>query len=126
MRGLQIINLTLDEYEAFRLADYLNLDQESAAHRMEISRPTFTRLIESARNKIADFLVNGRSLQIEGGSIHFQMNLIKCRSCGAEFTLDMSDEMFIKCPVCGSTDLLNLASNFGHGRCCYRNRRGHR
>ena len=50
-KGLKEIILTLDEYEAIRLADFMGMLQEEAAAEMEISRPTFTRLIENARKK---------------------------------------------------------------------------
>ena len=48
-RFLKQIDLTIDEYEALRLADYLQLEHLEASERMNISRPTFTRLIEKAK-----------------------------------------------------------------------------
>ncbi len=59
--------LTVDEFEAMRLKDYEGLDQEKAAAKMKISQPTFHRLILSARKKVADALVNGKAIKIEGG-----------------------------------------------------------
>jgi len=59
--------MTLDEFEAIRLADYEGLKQEEAAKRLKISRPTFSRIIASARNKIGDALVNIKAIKIEGG-----------------------------------------------------------
>ena len=56
------IALTLDEFEAFRLADQLGYTHAMAADEMEISRSTFSRLIEKARKKIADFIILGRAL----------------------------------------------------------------
>ncbi len=64
---LQHVNLTFDELEAIRLADFEGLYQEQAAQKMNISRQTFGRIIESAHKKIADALVNGKALSIEGG-----------------------------------------------------------
>ena len=61
--------LNLDEYEAIRLADLEGLYQEQAASRMNISRQTFGRIVEAARRKVADVLVNGKILRIEGGSV---------------------------------------------------------
>ena len=52
-------SLSLDEYEALRLADYESLSHNEAADEMEISRSTFTRLIEHARKKIASFIIKG-------------------------------------------------------------------
>jgi predicted DNA-binding protein (UPF0251 family) len=62
--------MTLDEFEAIRLADLDGLYQEQAAAEMGISRSTFSRLIDSAHRKLADALVHGKALRIEGGPIH--------------------------------------------------------
>lgn len=59
--------LTLDEFEAIRLADLEGLKQIEAAKRLKISRPTFSRIVSAARNKIADGLVNIKAIRIEGG-----------------------------------------------------------
>jgi len=59
--------MTLDEFEAIRLADYEGLKQVEAAKRLKISRPTFSRIIASAHNKIGDALVNIKAIKIEGG-----------------------------------------------------------
>ena len=64
---LRSVNLTLDEFEAVRLADLEGLRQVDAAKRMRISRPTFSRIIASAHRKIADGLVNIKTIRIEGG-----------------------------------------------------------
>jgi len=66
---LQCVNLTIDELEAIRLADLEGLYQEDAAKRMNVSRQTFGRMLESAHQKIADALVNGKALLIKGGPI---------------------------------------------------------
>jgi predicted DNA-binding protein (UPF0251 family) len=66
---LQHIALTVDELEAIRLADLQGLYQEQAAEKMNVSRQTFGRIIESAHKKIADALVNGKALSIEGGIV---------------------------------------------------------
>lgn len=67
--SLEEVVLALDEYEAIRLADFEGLYQEQAADRMNISRQTFGRIIETAHKKIADVLINGKALKIEGGEI---------------------------------------------------------
>ncbi len=64
---LELVNLTVDEFEAVRLADYEGLYQEQAAERMGVSRPTFGNILAAARKKIADALVNSRAIRIEGG-----------------------------------------------------------
>jgi len=116
-RIIQTVTLSIDEYEALRLSDFTGMSQEEAADEMEISRPTFTRLIEAARKKIGEMIVNGKMLVIEGGNIHFRENLIKCRNCGHMFNIRIEDDIR-KCPSCGSNELINLAGGFGHGRCC--------
>ena len=116
-RGLEQILLSLDEYEAIRLSDFYGMSQEEAAMEMEISRPTFTRLIEKARKKMADFLINGKLLSLEGGNIHFKNNIILCENCGSRFNTMILDS-FDKCPHCNSDKLINLAGGFGHGKCC--------
>ncbi len=57
--------LTKDEIEAIRLADFEGLYQEDAANQMEISRPTFSRILNSARKKIANALILGKGLEIQ-------------------------------------------------------------
>ena len=116
-RYLDEIILTLDEYEALRLADYEGYSHEEAAEEMGISRPTFTRLIEKARRKLTEFIIKGKVLRIDGGNIHFTENIIRCNNCGQMFIIDI-DKQLEKCPVCGSTDLVNLAGGYGHGQCC--------
>lgn len=62
-------NLTYDEYEVIRLLDYMKMTQEDCAVRMDVSRPTVTRIYTEARRKLADMLVNGRNLTIGGGDV---------------------------------------------------------
>jgi len=71
MVSVEEIILTVDELESIRLKDLEDLDQVKAAKKMGISQPTFQRLYESARKKIADSLINGKALRVEGG--HYRM-----------------------------------------------------
>lgn len=119
-RYLNEVKLTLDEYEALRLADYDGMSQEEAASEMDISRPTFTRLIEKSRKKIVDFIVNGKKLKIDGGNIHFRNNVFKCFDCEQMFVFDIKKTVS-ECPSCNSDNIVNLAGGFGHGRCCVEN-----
>ena len=59
--------LTLDEFEALRLTDLEGLEHTEAAVKLGISRPTFSRIVSSARVKVADGLVNIKAIRIEGG-----------------------------------------------------------
>jgi predicted DNA-binding protein (UPF0251 family) len=72
LRVLEEVVVTLDEVEALRLADLEGLYQEEAAERMKISRPTFSRLIESAHKKVAEALVEGKALRLEGGPVQMK------------------------------------------------------
>jgi uncharacterized protein len=69
MHMLEEVILALDELEALRLADFDGLYQEQAAEQMKISRPTFSRVIELARRKVADVLIHGKALRLEGGTV---------------------------------------------------------
>jgi predicted DNA-binding protein (UPF0251 family) len=117
-RELEEIFLTLDEFEAVRLADYKGFSHAEAADEMEISRSTFTRLIEKSRKKIASMIIEGKLLSIDGGSIHFRKNILQCQDCGHMFKINISAAI-TKCPACESGNLINLAGGFGHGLCCH-------
>ena len=66
---LKEINLTIDEFEAIRLADLGELYQEDAAKKMNISRQTFGNIVNSAHKKIADVLLHAKALKIDGGVV---------------------------------------------------------
>lgn len=89
------IILTLDEYEAVRLADYEGLYQENAAEIMNVSRQTFGRIIDSAHKKIAEFLIKGTMLKIEGGNVEFLNTSEKCPNC--QFGIEKNKK---DCPKC--------------------------
>ncbi len=86
--------IALDEFEALRLADLEGLYQAGAAERMAVSRPTFGRILESAHHKVAEALVRGKALKIEGGPV-FTGAPWHCGACEAEW--ESPDE---KCPRC--------------------------
>lgn len=65
---LEEVQLKVEELEAIRLKDHLRLEQEDCAKRMQISRPTFQRILVEARAKIAYALCSGRAIRIEGGN----------------------------------------------------------
>jgi len=117
---LQVVNLSIDEYEAIRLADNLSLSHQEASEEMNVSRSTFSRLIENARKKMSEFIIHGKMLKIEGGNIHFNNNIIKCHSCGYMFNIKINEHLD-ECPECKSTNLINIAGNYGHGLCCVEN-----
>ena len=69
LRDLEEVTLTLDEAESLRLADLEALYQKEAAAKMKISRATFARIVEQARRKVADALIHGKALRMEGGHV---------------------------------------------------------
>ena len=109
---LKALNLSIDEYEAIRLADYEGLEHQKAAEYMAISRPTFTRLIDKARHKIARAIVDGMELVIEGGNVEFANRLRRCRKCGDEQIQPISD-LSDGCPECGPETMEEVHKNFG-------------
>jgi predicted DNA-binding protein (UPF0251 family) len=68
-RELERVVLRLDEYEALRLADYEGLKQAEVASELNVSRPTVSRILESARRTVATAMVEGKTLVIEGGPV---------------------------------------------------------
>lgn len=66
--NLEEVVLKVEELEAVRLKDLMNLEQEDCARMMRVSRPTFQRILASAHAGIADALINGKALRIEGGN----------------------------------------------------------
>src|SRR4030043_485235 len=65
---LNEVILAVDEFESIRLKDLNGLEQEECAKKINISQPTFHRLVLSARKKIADAIINGKAIRIEGGN----------------------------------------------------------
>ena len=102
--------LKLEELEAIRLKDLEGMEQEECAARMEVSRPTFQRILISAREKIADSLINGKSILIEGGNFTLNICPVKCSDCGKEWMESFENLDAIKsgeyvCPGCGSNQV---------------------
>ncbi|GMX58367.1 MAG: hypothetical protein MCSN_0210 [Candidatus Microsyncoccus archaeolyticus] len=64
LKGLEEIELNIDELEALRLCDLNGLEQVEAAEKMNVSRSTIQRMISSARKKIADAIINGKAIKI--------------------------------------------------------------
>jgi len=60
-------NLTMDEYESVRLADFMGLSQKEAAQSMHISQQTFSRILKRAHKTIADGIITGKIIKIQGG-----------------------------------------------------------
>ena len=108
---LNQIELPLGEYEAIRLADYENLDHREAAEKMNISRPTFSRLIEKARNSVARAIIDGSELVIQGGYFELANTLHRCKDCGGYLLRPMKVKN-IDCVDCGSSNIEDLPQPF--------------
>ena len=65
--GMDEAILPIEGLEAIRLSDHQGLDHETAARMMNVSRQTFGRILAEARAIVADALVMGKVLKIEGG-----------------------------------------------------------
>ena len=64
---LEGVHMTIDEFEAIRLAHLEGFDQQKIAGKMKVHRSTISRILDSANRKIADALVNVKAIKIEGG-----------------------------------------------------------
>ncbi|MBN2610648.1 MAG: DUF134 domain-containing protein [Bacteroidales bacterium] len=105
MRNLEPVVLLFEEYESLRLADYENLTQEEAAQKMNISRPTFTRLYDKARKSIAKAFVEGKAIFIQGGSYITDDYWYRCHNCH-ETMITMKPAK--SCRKCDSEDIIQL------------------
>jgi predicted DNA-binding protein (UPF0251 family) len=96
--------LHYEEYEALRLCDYEMLNHHKASVIMDVSRPTLTRIYARARQKIAEALVKGSQIIIEGGKIYFDSEWFSCKACGCYFNNPDKQEAVKECPLCKSSN----------------------
>ena len=124
LRTLDEVCLSIEEAEAIRLKDLEGLEQEQGAQRMHVSRPTFQRILASARQKVADALLNSKAIQIIGGNFEMAWSRFRCLN-GHEW--DIPFEMKVgappsACPTCMTTSFATIepvAGNYrsrGHAR----------
>jgi predicted DNA-binding protein (UPF0251 family) len=100
---LEEVALSVDEFEAIRLADLEGLYQDDAAARMRVSRPTFARIVEASRRKVAQALVHGHALRIGGGPVAFAgLRQFRCDDCRHRWSLPFGTGRPAGCPACGS------------------------
>ena len=109
---LEEICLSVEEIEALRLKDLEGLEQEACAKKMNISRPTFQRIVGSARQKVSDALVKGKAIKVEGGNFEMALNRFKCDE-GHEW--DVPFETMVKspprlCPTCRTTRIMPVST----------------
>jgi len=112
---LEEVNLLVEEAEAIRLKDLEGLEHEECAQKMSISRSTFSRLLDLARQKMADALLNGKSIRIEGGNFEMATRRFRCLE-GHEWEVPfetMITEPPEFCPKCKTPSIMPL---FGPGQ----------
>jgi predicted DNA-binding protein (UPF0251 family) len=107
---LQEIRISVEEVEAIRLKDLEGLEQEKCAEKMKVSRSTFARILLSARQKIADALLNGKAIRIEGGNYELAKRSFRCGN-GHEWEVPF--EVMIEkppelCPTCNTANIMTL------------------
>jgi len=110
MRALEEVNISVEEAEAIRLKDLEGLEQEKCAEKMSISRPTFQRVLESARKKLADALLHGKAISISGGNFELAMSRFRCIE-GHEWSLSFEAMLAGQpgsCPTCYTKDITLL------------------
>jgi len=114
--AVEEVTLTLDEVEALRLADLNGLYQEQAAEQMKISRPTFSRVVEEARRKVADALIHGKAIRLEGGAVRMTGD---AETLGIDGTGPMGGGRRMGPGPCGCPRHRGRAGggDGGHGRC---------
>jgi predicted DNA-binding protein (UPF0251 family) len=110
LTNLEEERITVEEAEAVRLKDLEELELEDCAQRMNISRTTFSRILNSARKKIADALLSGKAIRIEGGKFKMAVRRFRCVN-GHEW--DVSFEAMIKesprfCLTCNTQHIFPL------------------
>jgi predicted DNA-binding protein (UPF0251 family) len=98
-KSVSEVSISFEEYEALNLCDYELMNQSEAAKMMKVSRPTFTRIYESVRRKIAQAFIEGSCIHFENGN-SIMSGWYKCPNCQINFTL--LENTNICCPVCKS------------------------
>ncbi len=103
--------LLFEEYEALRLCDYDMCNHHRASVIMNVSRPTFTRIYASARQKIAKAFVEGKQIAIEGGKVYFDSDWYHCTKCRCYFNNPDREKEVENCPLCGSAEIVSFETN---------------
>lgn len=110
MMQLEEVRLTVDEREAMRLSDLLGMSHEDAGQRMGVSRATFGRIIQHAREVVADALINGKAINVGGG--HYRMvdqnRIFRCKNCGHVWEEAKGTGRPRHCPACKKDDFQRL------------------
>jgi predicted DNA-binding protein (UPF0251 family) len=110
MMHLEEVRLTVDEREAIRLSDLLGMSHEEAGRCMGVSRATFGRIIQNGRKAIADALINGKAINVEGGNYRIvtQNRIFKCNSCNHIWQEEKGTGRPRRCPNCKQDDFYRI------------------
>ncbi len=116
------VNLQVEELEALRLKDLAALDQSAAAQTMGLSRATFQRILQTARQKVAMALVNGQGIIIVGGSYMIKNRKFECQACQHVWEVPPCSEggkhgYEIACPECGGMKKIKLGEDGARHAC---------
>ncbi|MBW2249822.1 MAG: DUF134 domain-containing protein [Deltaproteobacteria bacterium] len=114
-RGIPLIDLeevqiTIDEYEALRLSDLLDMPYEEAAVKMKVSRATFGRIVRRARKTVADALINGKAIIIQGGNYRIvdKSRIFVCNNCNKKWKEPRGTGRPENCPLCNQKDFYRI------------------
>ena len=113
MVDLTEIRLTVDEREALRLADLEGLSHEQGGACMGVSRATFGRIITHARTVVADALINGKAIKVEGGNYKFvdSPRMFECRQCQHRWEEPPATGRPAGCPACRENNFERLTTS---------------
>jgi uncharacterized protein len=134
----KVVTLLVEELEAIRLKNLTGMDQAACAVTMGVSRATFQRILNAARQKITFALVEGHTIIIQGGTYMIKNRKFECQDCGHIWEVEPCTESGkhgyeIACPKCGSMKKIKIGENgqkhvcgggnhhdhdHGHGGCC--------
>jgi predicted DNA-binding protein (UPF0251 family) len=110
---LDEVRLTVDEREAIRLADLMGLSHAEAGEQMGVSRATFGRIIQKARKVIADAIINGKAVRVEGGNYQLveENRTFVCHHCDHMWQEPFGTGRPEGCSACGGDEYHRTKSN---------------
>ncbi len=113
MFDLEEVSLTVDEREALRLADFLGMSHEEAGREMGVSRATFGRIVQNARKIIADAMINGKAIMVEGGNVQVvdDSRRFNCHKCDHQWDEPFGTGRPEQCPECNDVDIWRIRAN---------------